>query len=399
MKKFLLIFLVSFYTFTNLFAFDEKDYIAIYESFGPGVFLQVGHPVLNHLDKNNAVITWFTSSMGSGLIEYGTTKELGNIARHEIDGLYSTSSALHRAFLYELEPGTKYYYRTKTVRTKSEYLALGREITSPIYSFTTPAEDEESIKIAIVSDTHNQPLIVSKLAKMAKENDADMFVFNGDTVDHTLSAKLIVDCVYKPLGKLSAEIPILFVRGNHEPRGKAAIELRNLIYTPENGYYSMFQRAGSSFLVLDGGEDKPDGNVEYKGLVNFEPYRQRQTEWLAGVLETPAWKNSNFKIVINHIPIWYHESEIIYMKSKDWQHNWLKMLEEANTDIVFAAHTHRYEKRLPGLESGHDFYQIISGARPNKNTLTLAEINQTEIKIKVITTDRKIIDEFSIQKQ
>ncbi|MBN2652802.1 MAG: metallophosphoesterase [Spirochaetales bacterium] len=398
MKKKIISVVFALFVMASTYSFTENDAIPIYKSFGCGIFNMVGHPVIQYLDNNSAIITWFTSSMGSGYIEYGETQQLGKVARHEIDGLYSSGSAMHRAFLKDLTPGTKYFYKATTLRTTTDYLFTGKKIETQTYSFTTPDADEHSFRFAIVSDTHDQPAIVSRLAAIAKQNSAQMFIFNGDSLNFTTSHKQIVRNIFTPLGELSAEIPVFFMRGNHETRGKSAGELRNFIYTPENGFYFMFRRAGSSLLILDGGEDKPDDHKEYRGLVNYENYRKRQTAWLEKTLATDSWKNSNFKIAINHIPIWQKDSDVIYIKSKEWQHTWLEMLENGKTDILFSAHTHRYEKRLPGAESGHNFYQLIGGARPNKNTLTLVEVTQTQIKIKVFTDDDVLIDEFEIRK-
>ena len=54
--------------------------------------------------------------------------------------------------------------------------------------------------------------------------------------------------------------------------------------------------------MLDGGEDKPDSDIEYGGTSFCDAYRAEQAEWLAGVVESAEFRNAPFRVVVVHVP-------------------------------------------------------------------------------------------------
>ncbi|MBA7558013.1 hypothetical protein ES705_50801 [subsurface metagenome] len=44
-------------------------------------------------------------------------------------------------------------------------------------------------------------------------------------------------------------------------------ELKNYFHFPQNNYYYTFSSGNTLFIVLDGGEDKPDSDIEYSELI------------------------------------------------------------------------------------------------------------------------------------
>ncbi len=105
--------------------------------------------------------------------------------------------------------------------------------------------------------------------------------FNGDILGHIEDEPQIIDHVLKPCSDLFAkEIPFIYVRGNHEARGKFARMLPNYLSTPKGSYYYAFDHGPVHFIVMDSGEDKDDTSVEYSGLADFDRYREEQRVWL-----------------------------------------------------------------------------------------------------------------------
>ena len=74
------------------------------------------------------------------------------------------------------------------------------------------------------------------------------------------------------------EMPVIFVRGNHETRGAFAAALPE--YLGYNKLYYTVKRGEYSFLILDSGEDKPDDHVEYGEMDSYEYHRAEMLEWL-----------------------------------------------------------------------------------------------------------------------
>src|SRR5690625_5315672 len=62
--------------------------------------------------------------------------------------------------------------------------------------------------------------------------------------------------------------------------------------TPSGKPYFTFRQGPVFFLFLDGGEDKPDSDIEYGGLSYFDEYREEQAEWLQQVVESEEFKSA-----------------------------------------------------------------------------------------------------------
>ena len=93
--------------------------------------------------------------------------------------------------------------------------------------------------------------------------------------------------------------PFIFVRGNHETRGKFAREFPD--YFHQVGY-AAFTLGPVRFVILDTGEDKPDTEPVYAGIVDFDGYRIEQAAKLKLEIESKAFKKAAFRIVMMHIP-------------------------------------------------------------------------------------------------
>ena len=86
-------------------------------------------------------------------------------------------------------------------------------------------------------------------------------------------------------GELSKGVmPIIYVRGNHETRGKEAANLPD--YLGLDSFYYTTEYGDYSFLVLDSGEDKEDNHPEYGGMVDYGQYRKSMVEWMKTLPKT-----------------------------------------------------------------------------------------------------------------
>ena len=102
--------------------------------------------------------------------------------------------------------------------------------------------------------------------------------------------------------------------------------------------YYTFSDGPAYFIVLDGGEDKPDSDIEYHDLVRYDIYRQKEAKWLQSVVESEQFKAATVKIVIIHIPPkstgWHGEAEIARL--------FVPILNQAGIDAMFCGHIHKY---------------------------------------------------------
>ena len=135
------------------------------------------------------------------------------------------------------------------------------------------------------------------------------------------------------------EIPFVYVRGNHETRGKFARMLPNYLTTPRGKYYYSFDHGPVHFLVMDGGEDKDDTHWAYSGLADFDRYRDEQKAWLEKEIQTDAYKKAAFRIVLVHMP--HRQSEDRHGVT-DLHNKWRPLFNQGKIDLMISGHTHRY---------------------------------------------------------
>ena len=92
-----------------------------------------------------------------------------------------------------------------------------------------------------------------------------------------------------------------------------------------------------SFIVLDCGEDKPDSDLEYSGIVAFDNYRSQQAEWLKEAVKEKEFLDAPYRVVIVHMPPfggWHGEKEI--------EEKFVPVLEQAGIDVMLCGHLHRH---------------------------------------------------------
>src|SRR5690606_11752660 len=105
--------------------------------------------------------------------------------------------------------------------------------------------------------------------------------------------------------------------------------------TKSGNLYYLLRRGPVCFVVLDSGEDKPDSDIEYSGIVNFDEYRTKQAEWLKEALRQSEYVNAPYKVVICHMPPlegWHGADEVIG--------KFVPLLNAAGAQIMLSGHLH-----------------------------------------------------------
>ena len=136
----------------------------------------------------------------------------------------------------------------------------------------------------------------------------DLVFLNGDSLSHLETEGQVLERCLRPASELFASrTPLLLVRGNHETRGAFARELGRYLDLPDGRFYYSFDHGPVHFIVMDTGEDKEDGHWAYSGLTGFDAYRQKEAEWLAREVASPAWRQARFRVLVAHMPFFGNE--------------------------------------------------------------------------------------------
>lgn len=294
---------------------------------------------------------------------------------------------LHRVKIKDLAPGTTYRYRiysqevTKEADRDTRY---GRVIANNVfqaepYRMRVPDLGKESIHFAMINDNHQRPDLMADLYHQLDSASIDFMVFNGDFVNKMDSISMMYTSMLNPASKLFARTtPFYMARGNHETRGNASEAFTTLFPTSTGQPFYAFTAGPVRFVVLDAGEDKPDDDIEYCGLADFDRYRTEEVDWLRAQVETPEWKNATYRVVLIHVPLrpggWHGEIDLA--------EKFLPVLNNAGVDIMLSAHYHNHKYFEAGTE-GREFPLFINSDRH------LLDITATPEVMTLKATDRE----------
>ncbi len=361
--------------------------------------IRISHqPYIQALTDSSLSIVWVTNKPAVAWVELAPADESHFYAeaRPKLFAAkygYKTVGTVHQVDLKGLKPGTKYRYRVYNQEVLSHQgtrVQYGNYVATDVYSkaaliFTTP-KPSDKVSFAILNDIHGKNDLLSNLIGQVDLTKTDFVVFNGDMVDALISEdQMFTGFMDKATELFASEKPMYFSRGNHETRGPFAVAYPKYFPTSSGELYYMFTQGEACFIVLDGGEDKPDSDIEYAGIVDMDFYRAQQAAWLERAVESPAFKNARYKIVICHMPPmggWHGSIDI--------ERKFVPILNKAGAQIMISGHLHRHVKQMP--TAAIKFPLLVNS---NLNIIK-ADISADKAVFKVVDQQGKQVDEISL---
>lgn len=356
-------------------------------------------PYLQAPSETSMTVMWITDVNAVSWVEYGTSESLDEKAHPSRHGLIDADRTIHAVTIEGLSPGREYRYRicSKEIVTFKPYeVTYGETVASDIHTFTTLDGKKDGISFIVLNDIHERNEVFISLVGLAQQQPFELVFLNGDILGHIENEQQIIDHVLAPCTELFAkQIPFVYVRGNHETRGKFARRLPDYIALPEDRYYYSFDHGPVRFVVMDGGEDKRDTDKEYSGLVDFDRYRAVQRDWLAREIRSDAFRKAPFRVVVVHMPPQPSER---WHGPDDMYQTWRPLYNEGQIDLMISGHTHHYEIRLP-VEGLCDYPTIIGGA-PQDGAATVIRVDAAADHLRVTMTrdDGQIVGTYAIDK-
>lgn len=286
---------------------------------GPVVFLAG-----EHYD-----IVWTTYEKGAAWVEVGGKKYYDTIT-----GIVRSDDTVHEVSVpqSELDKARKYEVSFLQVFERKAYFPITAEVAeSKKYDFCPVPENPN---IYVVGDAHGCVDTAAETG-MFYGDKLNLLVLNGDVADNNTVEQLgeVVDLAHRIT---FGELPVVYVRGNHDIRGAASVMLNRYAGTDNGQFYFDFTAGNVYGIVLDCGEDKVDSHKEYGGLCAFDEYRKQQIKFLDEILDKKKYLDFDRILVFCHIEP-QAEGNI---NMSDIYLQWIKRLNILKPDIMICAHEH-----------------------------------------------------------
>ncbi|SCM57604.1 Metallophosphoesterase{ECO:0000313/EMBL:AHW5928 5,1} [Petrimonas mucosa] len=333
--------------------------------------IEISHgPYLQKMGENEVTIIWTTNKDALSWVELAPKGD-DSFYAYERPRYYDTAfgskrvGRLHRVTINGLDPGTEYRYRifSKEVLSYQGHRVLyGNVAASDVYrqapfAFRTLDRKKTQLRFKVVNDIHGKNENLLKMLEGTGRSNTDLVIFNGDMVSMLNDPEeIFTRFMDTSVNIFAKEVPIFLARGNHETRGKGGVDLYNYFPTTSGQFYYCFQDGPVFFLVLDGGEDKPDSDIEYSELAHFDDYRTRQAEWLKKVVASEEFRQAPFRVVIMHIP----PTASTWHGTRDVMEKLIPVLNGSDIDVMLCGHTHNYRFIGKGEEPGINFPILIN---------------------------------------
>ncbi|MBF1573990.1 MAG: metallophosphoesterase [Prevotella salivae] len=321
--------------------------------------IKVTHgPWICDMDSTGVTIVWVTDVPGISYVEMATdsTDHFYSKTRKRYyaaeAGRRILTDSVHCVRIRGLKPDSKYRYRVVTQALKDwcndDWVTLGGLAWSDVwkkkpYEFKTYPAKPREITFLVLNDIHERPQFMKELCKNVDLKKLDFVLLNGDMSNRIRSQKHIMDAYLDTcVSMFATDVPLFFNRGNHELRGEFADYLNRYFPTNNGKYYRLQHVAGVDFLFIDSGEDKPDADLEYCGIVECDQYREEQERWLRSLQEEK--KIGKYPIVVfSHMP----------PTLKNWhgplhmQEPLMPELNKMNVSVMLSGHLHRFDYQEP----------------------------------------------------
>lgn len=354
-------------------------------------------PYLQAVGPDEFTVCWRTNMNSVGWIEiapddgthfYQVERPKYHDARHGRKNI----SRFHKVRVKGLEPGKSYRYRVmqNSVLLDEDYTRIiyGEGYGSDIlhhkpYKVNLLDPSKESVKFAMGCDFHEHDSIFCETFKNARKKGYDFVMLNGDMTTRIKNEDYLFDNYLESASRLFAsDIPLFMSRGNHENRGSFAYNFIDYFPSSTGEPYYGFRQGPAYFLVLDGGEDKPDSDIRNLGIMCQDEFRAQELEWLKKVLASKEFKESPVKIVFMHMPPdgtkggWYGVHQI--------SEKFMPLLNESGVDLMLCGHYHSYKWVPAGTQGFNNNFPIIIN-----DDKVLLEADVEKDKINITTYDSK----------
>ena len=316
-------------------------------------------PYLQNVKDSEATFVWISDSVTVGWVEIapddGTHFYVTERPQYfDCANGIKNESRIHAVRISGLKPGTNYRYRVfakEILYRKSNRVHYGNVASTDVYSvaplkFTTLDKAKKETSFVVLNDIHARDSLIGVLLGYHKNKDADLIFFNGDMISIlNKPEEIFTGFMDESIRVFASGKSPYFVRGNHETRGEYATGIQNYFNPREPHLYYTLRQGPVYFILLDTGEDKPDSDIEYSDIVDYDNYRTEQAEWMKTLKDDPDFRSAEFRVAIAHMPT--VKSPDSWHGQNDCMDKFTPVLNDMGIDLMISGHLHRDEFHEP----------------------------------------------------
>lgn len=346
----------------------------------------IKRPYLVISGLNSMTIRWETDEKATYIVKYGLDK----IMEIEVEAILRENK--NQNYLYEvtienLELDRKYYYSV-----------ISDKFYSKIQSLEIPSDSSKTFRFVAMGDSRSNPEIFDKIIQKVGFEDPSLIISMGDLVENGGDFDQWNNYYFSIAENLIGEIPLVSTLGDHEGDGDDGELFRHYLRTTqstEKQWFS-FDYGDAHFISLD--YRHPDSKEMIDWFV--EDISDSKAKWNFVYMHRPCYNLGG------HRSTWGREY-------------WPELFSKYGIDIVFAGHSHIYERFYPinsyiSNNSWPVTYITTGGAGAELYDMSKSEYLATvesvhhfvsinlvgdTLKAKAIRNDGSILDDFTIIKK
>ena len=221
----------------------------------------------------------------------------------------------HTIKIEGLKPGTELCYRVCGKDLADDSNArnprFGDSYEGAWQRVRTFDPNAETCRFSVFNDIHMQVEKYQSLAFQVDSAATDFLFLNGDIVSAgNYVADTLIRYELEPLGALTAGMPVLFARGNHEGRGNNPQLVADIFPNSDPApFYYTFRHGPVAFIVFDAGETSRSRSILYSGDPVYEDYLSVQIQWASKAMQDPLFSSAAMKICMMHVPMIDHPDQ------------------------------------------------------------------------------------------
>ena len=292
---------------------------------------------------DRVTILWTSEVPGMAWVELGDgTKVWETFAGRHV------FHRLHSIRIDGLQPGTQLRYRVCGQELVDDSNArnpkFGEIYEGDWHSVRTFDPKAPECRFSVFNDIHMRTQWYSDLAAQVDSASTDFLFLNGDIASAgNYDLDTFVRYEIEPLGSLTAGIPVLFGRGNHEGRGNNVELVADVFPNADPApFYYTFRQGPVAFIVFDAGETGKSRSILYSGKDVYEDYLDEQIEWARKAVKEPSFRKAPVKVCLLHVPMIDHEDKTDYLLQRWLNVHMVPLLNKAGVDLMIGADLHEF---------------------------------------------------------